>query len=805
MSTQDVQFALRTLRRSPGFALVAILTIAIGVGATSAIASAVDAALVQPLPYQQPGQLVRLYQADTIRPEDRGFVTPVHYLAFRSRLASFSAVAAVATYSEAGADIGTGESARRIRVLPVSSDYFDVTRVRPLLGRGFRPEEDDEAATVVILSYELWQQQYEGTPSIVGRAIDMNGAPHTVIGVMPRGYRDPVAGSIDAWTPVDLREGKDPSNINNHYLSVIGRLRPTIPMTRAQAELDLLMLSMAKEYPNSSRVRSVARLYPLKDDIVGGATRSYMLMLGAALLVLMLVCVNVANLLLVRGSERARELAVRSALGASRSRIVRQLLLESVALALVGGAAGLVVARGTMAVILAIGAGSMPRIETMHVDAHLLIIALLLSTSSAIGFGLGPALRMARSEPREVLQEQGRSFTGGRRQMRMRQWLVIAQVALAFVLLVGAGVLLASFSRLRDLDLGVRTDHVLTYELHLPEARYDSTARARLYEEIAARTEALPGVRAAGGVSKLPATGQYHEWGVQALTGPLANNQREGNIGGQNRVVSGDYFRAVGIPIIDGRVFDAHDDNRAPDRVVVSRRLAEQLYPAVRAVGQRLNTGNHDSEIIGVVGDVAVDAEGRVEPYVYHAHRQFAGDRNWGLIQTVRTTGEPTALQNTLRQTIAALDPQLVMYKPVALNDAIGRGESQRRFTMQMLTAFAAVALALAALGLFGVLSYGVRLRTREFGIRMALGAEAGSVRGLVLREAFTVTGLGVALGIAGAVALSRVITSAAFQTAPLDPRVLASVVAFIAAVATAAAYVPAYRATTVDPRTTLQ
>ena len=785
--------------------MVAILTIAIGVGATSAIASAVDAALIQPLPYQQPGQLVRLYQADTVHPGDRNFVTPVHYLAFRSRLSSFSAVAAVATYSEAGADIGTGESARRIRVLPVSSDYFDVTRVAPLLGRGFRPEEDDEVGTVVILSFELWQHQYDGNPNIVGRVIDMNGAPQTVIGVMPRGYRDPVVGSVDAWTPVDLRAGKDPSNIDNHYLSVIGRLRPTIPMARAQAELDLLMASIVREYSHASRVRSVARLYPLKDDIVGGATRSYMLMLGAALLVLVLVCVNVANLLLVRGSERARELAVRSALGASRSRIVRQMLLESVALALVGGAAGLLVARGTMAVILAIGAGSMPRIESTHVDAHLLIIALVLSTVSAIGFGLGPALRMARSEPREVLQEQGRSFTGGRRQMRMRQWLVVAQVALAFVLLVGAGVLLASFSRLRDLDLGVRTDHVLTYELHLPEARYDSTARARLYEEIAARTEALPGVRAAGGVSKLPATGQYHEWGVQALTGPLANTQREGNVGGQNRVVSGDYFKAVGIPIVDGRVFDAHDDNKAPDRVVVSRRLAEQLFPGVRAVGQRLNTGNHDSEIIGVVGDVAVDAEGRIEPYVYHAHRQFAGDRNWALIQTVLTAGDPSALQNALRQTVASLDPQLVMYKPVALNDAIGRGESQRRFTMQMLTAFAAVALALAALGLFGVLSYGVRLRTREFGIRMALGAEAASVRGLVLREAFTVTALGVALGIGGAVALSRVIASAAFQTAPLDPWVLASVVAFIATVAAVAAYLPAYRATTVDPRTALQ
>jgi predicted permease len=411
---------------------------------------------------------------------------------------------------------------------------------------------------------------------------------------------------------------------------------------------------------------------------------------------------------------------------------------------------------------------------------------------------------MARTEPREVLQEQGRSFSGGRRQIRLRQWLVVAQVALAFVLLVGAGVLLASFSRLRELDLGVRTDHVLTYELHLPEARYDSTARARLYEEVATRTEMLPGVLAAGGISKLPATGPYHEWGVEALTGPLVGTQA-GNIGGQNRVISGDYFSAVEIPILDGRVFDARDDDKAPNRVIVSRRLAEELYPGVRAVGQRLNTGGHDSEIIGVVGDVAVDAEGRVEPYVYHAHRQFAGDRNWGLIQTVRVTLDPSTLQKALRQMVSSLDPQLVIYKPITLDDAIGRGEAQRLFTMRMLTAFAVVALALAALGLFGVLSYGVRLRTREFGIRMALGAGAGSVRALVLREALLVTGVGTALGIGGAVALSRVIASAAFRTAPLDPWVLASVVAFIAVVSGVAAYVPAHRATSVDPRAALQ
>jgi predicted permease len=797
----DLAFAVRTLRRAPAFTIVAVLTIAIGIGATTAIVSAVDTALLQPLPYQQPGQLVRLYQNDSLNPTDRGFVTPVHFVELRRRLSSFSSLAAIYTYDEEGADIGVGDRARRIRVLPVSADYFDAIRVAPELGRAFRPEEEDGTASVIV-SHDLWKQQLRGDPDAVGRTITMNGAPYNVVGVMRPGFRDPVAGSIDAWTPADLRPSKDPNNAVNHYLTVMGRMRPGVALAQAQAELDLAMRAIDKDYPRASGAR--ARLYSLKEDVVGSASRSLELMLGAALLVLVLVCVNVANLLLVRGSERAHEFALRSALGAGHVRLVRQMLVESVTLALAGGVAGLLVARGTMAAIIAIGAGSMPRVEAMHVDSRLLIIAFVLASLSAIAFGLGPALKTARTDPRDALHDQGRAHTGGASQMKARQWLVVAQVALAFVLLVGAGVLITSFQRLREVPLGIRPENVLTFELHLPDARYDSTARARLYEELAARLQALPGVRAAGGVSKLPATGAYHEWGVAALTGPLAHTKLE-SASGQNRVVSGDYFSVVGISRIDGRLFDAHDDASAPSRVIVSRGMAERLFPGVRAVGQRLNTGGQDSEIIGVVDDVAVDAEGHMDSYVYHAHRQFAGDRNWALTQTVRANGDAERLQADIRRTVLSLDPQLVVYKPMLLADAIGRGEAQRLFTLRMLTSFAGVALALAALGLFGVLSYGVRLRTREFGIRMALGAEAGAVRGMVLREAMRVTGIGVASGLAGALALSRLIASVAFRTNPLDLGVLAGVVAFVAAVAALAAYAPAHRATKVDPRTALQ
>ena len=798
---RDFGFALRTLARNPGFATVAILTLAVGIGGTTAVFSAVDAVLLQPLPYQQPGQLVRLYYTDVRRKEDRGVVTPVHFLDYRQSMSSFSSIAALFLYSETGADIGTGDDVRRIRLLPVSADYFDVVRVQPSIGRPFGRDEETDAP-VVVLSHALWKEQFGGNPSAVGRSLMMNGRSYTVAGVMPDGFADPLAGSVDAWVPGDLGPGRDLDNVDNHYLSVIARLRPEVTIARAQAELDRLSKTLAERYPDARYAG--ARLDPLKEDIVGASSKPLEIMLGAVALVLVLICVNLANLLLVRGSDRAREFALRSALGAERRRLVRQTLIESLTLALAGDVAGIVVAYFAMKAIVAIGAGSLPRLSTLTLEPRLLVFSLGIASLSALGFGLLPAFRAAKTQPGDILREQGRSATGGGVQMRLRQWLVVSQVALAFMLLVGAGLLIASFQRIRQVPLGVRPEGVLAFELHLPDARYDSTARARFYETVAERLAALPGVVAAGGVSKLPATGDFNIWGTRPVTGPLAKTER-GGMPGQNRVVSGRYFTVVGIPLLDGRVFDERDDATVPRRVIVSRTVAERLFPGVRAVGQRLTTGGGDREIIGVVADVALDPQGRSGGYVYHPHRQFAGDRNWSIVQVVRTTGSLEQLQGEVRRVITSLDPQLVMYKPMALADAIGRGEAQRVFTLRLLTTFAGVALGLAALGLFGVLSYGVRLRHREFGIRMALGANGGSIRRMVLREGMLVTAIGVALGLLGAVALSRVLASLVFGVSTLDPRVLASAAVFMAAVAAFAAYLPAHRATSVEPSSVLQ
>jgi predicted permease len=803
--SRDFAYALRTLARNPGFATVAILTLAVGIGGTTAVFSAVDAVLLQPLPYQQPGQLVRLYYTDVRRKVERGVVTPVHFLDYRQSMSSLQSIAAIFLYNETGADIGSGDDVRRIRTLPVSADYFDVVRAQPVIGRPFQRDEET-GAPVVILSQALWKSRFRAAPTAIGQSLIMSGRAYTVAGVMPEGFVDPLAGPVDAWVPGDLQPGRDLDNVDNHYLTVIARLRPGVSIARAQDELDRLGAMLVERYFAVDRGARYAgaRLYPLKEDIVGDSSTPLKIMLGAVGLVLVLICVNLANLLLVRGSDRAREFALRSALGAERRRLVRQTLIESLTLAIAGDVAGIVVARLAMAAIVAIGAGSIPRLSSLTLEPRLLVFSLVIASLSAVGFGLAPALRAARTQPGDVLREQGRSATSGGAQLRLRQWLVVCQVALAFVLLVGAGLLIASLQRIREVPLGIRADGVLTFELHLPDARYDSTARARFYEEVADRLAAVPGVDAAGGVSKLPGTGDYNVWGTTAVTGPLANTDRSG-MAAQNRVVSGRYFDVVGIPLLDGRLFDEHDDATVPRRVIVSRTVAERLFPGVRAVGQRLTTGEGDREIVGVVGDVALDPQGRSDGYVYHPHRQFAGDRNWALTQVVRTNGSVDALQPVVRRTIGALDPQLVMFKPIALADAIGRGEAQRVFTLRLLTTFAGVALALAALGLFGVLSYNVRLRRREFGIRMALGADRRLIRRLVLREGLMVTGIGTAIGVLGAVLLSRVLATLVFGVSALDPRVMLGAALFIAIVGGVAAYLPAYRATTVEPSTVLQ
>jgi predicted permease len=801
----DIGWSVRTLVRRPRFTIIAILTLALGVGGVTAVYSAVDAVLLRPLPYAQPNQLVRVYSTSITAPDLRSFMSTPLFLAVRSQLDVVSNAAATNTYDVEGADIDLGNGPERIRILQVSADYFATLGAQPVLGRAFNAQEENAGAPSVILSYDFWLHRFGGDEHVVGRPLVMDAVPHTIVGVGPPGLHDPVAGTVDAWTPAVLGmndASADNSNPGNFWLTVIARLRPGVSLQQAQAQADVLGSALAVTYPTIRDARF--RIVPLKADVVGPADRALELMLGAVALVLLLVCVNIANLLLVRGSERSREIAVRTALGARSARIVRQLLAESATLAIAGGFVGLLVARIAMTALVRLGAGSIPRLEHLTLDLRMLIVALLASSLSALVFGLVPALRAAHADPNTALREQTAGASSRAGHGGLRAVLVVAQVALAFMLLVGAGLLMTSLSRLRETPLGVPTDHVFTFRVTLPDARFDSTARAKFYEALADRLARIPGVRAAGGISRLPATGRYHQWGTTALTGPLAGD-RHANAASENRVASGDYFAAARIPALEGRVFDVRDDALAPRRVVISRMAAQQFFPGIDPIGQRISAGGHEATVIGVVGDVAMTVDGATEPYVYYPHLQFAGDRNWSLAQVIYTSGPPLAIEPAVRQAVAALDPQLVVEGPATLEDIIGESSAQRLFTTRVLSGFAAVALALAAVGLFGVLSYVVTLRGKEIGIRMALGAGRGTIRAMVLRQGLTLTGIGIAAGLCGAMTLSKVIASLLFGTSALDPMVLAGAVLFMSLVAAVAAWFPARRATAVDPRTVLQ
>lgn len=797
---RDVGFGVRALIHNPGFTFVTLATLAIGIGGTTAVFSAVDAVMLQPLPYSEPGQLVRLFQHRDDQPGGRNFVTPVHFVEIRQRTSAFAATAALGLYSETGADIGSGDAVRRIRTLRTTIDYFDVIRVRPELGRGFEKSEEI-GADVVILSHDLWQEQLGGDRNAIGRAFTMNGRPFTIVGVMPASYRDPLVGKVDALIPADLRPALEPGNAGNHYFTVIARLRPGTAIERGQAELNAVMRAIGEQYDTK---RQRAHIYSLKEDIIGTSNRALSIMLGAVLLVLVLVCVNVANLMLVRGSDRAHELAVRTALGAERWRLVRQMLIESLLLAIAGALAGLLIAKIAMAAIVALGAGTIPRLTSLTLHPRLLAFSFIVATISAVGFGLAPAIRASHTKPTDALRDQSRASTGGLRNIRLREWLVVSQVALAFMLLVGTGLFVSSLDRLRHVDLGVKTENVLTFELNLPDARYDSTARMVAYERVAKALTALPGVRAAAGVSKLPATGWFNSWMSRPQSGPLAGNP-DARFGDENRVVSGDYFKAVGIPIVRGRSFDERDVPGAPQTAIITKSHADRLFPGVDPIGQTFRTGGRTATVIGIAGESSITNEGTPGYFVYHPHAQFASDRNWALTQLVALSGPNDAIQSEVRRALASIDPLLVVHRPMMLDDAIGRGAAQRVFTLRILGAFAAIALVLAALGIFGVLSYGVRMRSREFGIRMALGAQRGSIRTMVLRRGLIVAGVGTGIGLVLAMTLSRFIRSMLFEVSPLSPTVFASAVLFMSVIAAISAYLPAHRATSTDPRSALQ
>ena len=788
---QDIRYAVRSITGAKKFAVLVLVTLALGIGANSAVFSVLNAVVLQPLPFEEADRLVRVYQS---RGEGDNYWPRPALLALRQQSRTVD-IAVADTYSPEGADLTDRARTERVQMLRVSADYFRMLRIRPLLGRLFERADERATSRLIVVSERTWREYLGAAADVEGRSLSLGGIPHTVVAVLPAQFDDPLVPGVDIWRPADLEPNDSDNAWQNNYLSLVGRLRPGVTLQKARAELSTL----TGDLPWTSRrhLRRTARTVQLQADIVGGAASMLWILFGAVILLLIIASVNVASLFLARAGPRQSEMAIRAALGCSRWRQSRQLLIESLILSLSGGVAGLALAHAIGRQLLAAAPGSVVQAADGTLNGMALAFSFVVAVLAGIGFGVAPALQFTRSNLEGVLRESSRSSTGSCRQTRTRNVLVVAQVSLALVLLTGAGLLLRSFERLRATSLGIQPANVVTFEVHLPAGRYENPIRRDLFHRtFHDRIAALPGVRAVGAISRLPVTGTYHSWGTYRPDVPSGS----ATVQPEQRTMEGAYFSALRIPLLRGRTFSAEDDSRAPQRVVVSQEAARQLFGDEDPLGKSVRVAGQTKEVIGVVGDTAISARGVVRPTIYHSHRQFAANRNWALTQVVALDRPAATIFDDLRRELAAIDPALVLYRPRMLADVAGGGIAHERFALLLVGAFAFLALLLAAVGIYGVLSYAVTRRRRELGIRMALGAPTGSILTLVVKDGGRLAAAGVLFGVAGAFAATRLLRSLLFGVSSTDPMIFAAAVLTLVVVALAATWIPARAATKVDP-----
>ncbi|MGA2738766.1 MAG: ABC transporter permease [Bryobacteraceae bacterium] len=807
--SRDLRYALRSLRKSPAFTAVILLTLALSIGANSAIFSVIDGVLLRPLPYPDADRIVRVFFHSASYP--RFPLNPFDFRDFRARNRSFESLAG---FTRADLQLsGTGQP-ERFTGFAVTAGFFHTLGLHPARGHEFTANNEVPGNQMqAILSDRLWRNRFAADPNILGRKITLDSQPFTVVAVMPPGTEHPgneyngVAHgeTVDVWWPFAFRG--DAAHRGSHYLEAIGRLKPGVTSRQAQAEMGALIAQLAREHPGALDGWQ-ALVIPLYQEIVGPSQRLLLVLLGAVGLVLLIACANAANLLLARASARRREIAVRTALGAGRARLVRQMLTESLLIALLGGvcAVGIAVA-GVRALVALLPAG-FPRADTIHVNAAVFGFTLLVALATGVLFGLAPALQAARSDVQDALRAGGRGASSSRGHRRLRSVLVVGEVGLACLLLTGAGLMLRSFVNLLRADPGFRAEHLLTASLSLPDAAYKPLETLRFWGRLTASLDSVAGVRAAGVGTDLPWTGYDDNISGLTIEGrkPAANEE----VHARYHVASPGYFRAVGIPLVRGRFFTAGDDMKAPLALIVNRSMARHYWPHQDALGKRLTFEDHPQEkdwmsIVGIVGDVKDKPDSpAAEMALWWAIDQTPVSVNTMAV-ALRGSTDPALLANDLRQAVHRLDPNLAVANIRPMDDIADANVSTPRFALFLVALFAGLALALAAIGIYGVISYAVSQRTREFGLRMALGAQAGDVRRLVLRQGVNLALLGVALGLVGALALGRVLWSLLYQVRPADPATFVSVAALAIAVAALACYLPARRATAVDPANALR
>ena len=784
---RDFRYAVRALVNQPTFALTAILTLALGIGANTAIFSVVNGVLLRPLSFPEPDRLV--YVWGKYPDFGRTSTSAPDYRDWRDGVAAFEHLAAA---NDASFNLtGTGEP-EQIRGSRVTAEFFDALGVLPSLGRTFVEGEDREgAADVAVIGHDLWRRRFAADPATLGKSVVVNDQPYTIIGVMPEDFR--VGADLELWVPIDLSDPRYPRR--GEFLTLIGRLAPGATIAQAQSQLDIVVRRLAEQYPETN-ASIQGEVVSMQADIVSEAKPALLVFSGAVALVLLIACANVANLLLARASGRQREVAVRLALGASRTRLLRQLLTESVLLSLLGAAGGLLLAVWALEALQASGTTFVPRLSEIGIDWTVAAFALALAIGTGLLFGLAPALRLIEAGGlQESLKDGARGGTAGG--TRFRNALVLGEAALAIMLLAGAGLLVRSFVRLNQVDMGFDPGGILTYELILPTARYpDQAALVPVIDRLVAATRAIPGVEAVSVSSDLPL--ESTSYLTFDLEGRLATDDGNGDV--QPFRVTPGHFDVLRIPLRKGRLLEEGDAASATPVAVVNEELVRRFLGGQDPIGRRIQVADGSASaslIVGVVGNVAQE-EVSAAPYA-QVYQPMAQGPTRGVRVAVRTSGNPMTVANQARAALASVDPQLPLTKVRTMEDRLSGSLTQPRVSMAVLALFALLALVLAAIGIYGVLSYAIARRTREIGIRIALGAQPGDVRRLVIGEGMRPVIAGVALGVAGALALTRVMRTLLYGVSPSDPGTLAAVALLLTAVALVAAWLPARRATRVD------
>jgi putative ABC transport system permease protein len=798
---QDIRYAIRLCLRAPGFTAVAVIALALGIGANTAIFTIVNAALIEKLPYKDPQRLVAVWEESTRRPGRANVVGPSNYLRWKERATAFDGMAGLVETRIALTGSGDPEE---LTVQNVTGDFFPILGVSPLIGRTFSDAEyNDQNSPAVILTYRLWQRRFGGDPAIVGKPLQLNGAPLTVVGIMPQDFQlqlrsnSLVAKPADLWRPWYLPpEARNP---RGRFMSVIARLKPGISVEQAETEMKTIAAGLSSEFPQFD-ARWTVRVLSIRDELSRDFRPALLVLTGAVAFVLLIACANVANLLLARGAVRQREIAVRAALGAPRSRMIRQLLTESLVLGALGGAAGLLVARWGLDLLLALSPIDVSAFDHLTLSYPVLAFTAGVSILTAVICGFAPAFEGSRTDVQEALKDGSRQAGGGVRGKRLRHAFVIAEVALAVVLLVGAGLMLRTFGSLRRVDTGLDTSNVITMRVSLPARKYDDPKALRFFQDAARRVAAIPGVQAAGIVSYLPFAGLGAATRVAVVGRPAAAPGQD--LTTDVTVCDNGYLQTLKIPLLKGRLFTERELREKTNVVLINEAMARQYFAGEDPIGQRvvinMNDPNVPTEIIGVVGNTKfTDVRAESRPTSYWPHPQLEYN---SMTIAARTSGKPETFAATIEREIHALDPDQPVSDVRTMDQWVSRSLAQARFNSLLLATFATLALLLAAIGIYGVMSYAVSQRTSEIGIRLAMGAAMRDILTMIIGDAMRLAAFGLAIGVVLALVLSRALTSLLYQVTGTDPLTFAAVVGVLAAVALVASYLPARRAARIPP-----